>query len=206
MKLGALALLLCATRGAAADSHATIVIDKCMLSVAIDHRVIYRGKPHCKNEPRELDVKVPKSRGVHVRTVNAAYYANGGIWADHDDEFLIPLVAGKRYEIGEGYAVISGETPKKDKHCVGVSRARGSRIEAWNVSHFGEREGPFELTTPSHVGGEHARHELFVHGGERQSEKVITYYRLFTGTYRFHVTRAGRVSLSFTDADLCAAP
>jgi hypothetical protein len=207
MKVAALALLLCPTRLAAADSHATLVIDKCMLSVQIDNRVIYRGKPKCKNEPRELDIKVPRSRGVHVRTNAHLFYASAGFWAEHDDAFLIPLTANKRYEIGEGYAVIAGDTPPKVKHCVEVSRDRGSKLDGWAVTHYGTREGPHDMTTRSVVGGEHPRHELHVSSDAKPADdKVVTYYRLQAGTYRFHVTRAGKVSLSFTDADMCAAP
>jgi len=208
MKLAVAALVLCATRVAAADSHATLVIDKCMLSVEIDRRVVYRGKPMCQNKPRELEIKVPKSRGVHVRTNNAAHYANGGLWVEHDDEFLMPLVAGNRYEIGEGFAYFDHGGPQpKGKHCVGVSRDRGAKFDAWRVSYYGTRDDFFDFTTPSYVGGEHARHELFVSSSVKEHDgKLVEYYRLHAGTYRFHVARGGRISLSFTDADLCATP
>jgi hypothetical protein len=180
---------------------ATLVPEKCLLSIEVGARIVYRGKPHCQNQPSEIVVAIPPSQAVRLRTMNAAFYANGSMWVEHEDELWIPLVAGKRYTVGEGYAVLGDAPPFAGKHCVIVTTARGARFDEWSVEHYGKTFGPFEVTTAATVGGEHARHRLSV--ASARTEVMITYAKLLPGSYQFFVDRRGRISLAYIETDFC---
>ncbi|HEY5928138.1 MAG TPA: hypothetical protein VIV11_40905, partial [Kofleriaceae bacterium] len=64
---------------------ATFVVDRCLLELALDGRVIYRGKPRCRNQESTLPIRIPPSRAALLRKSWHAHYANGGVWAEHDD-------------------------------------------------------------------------------------------------------------------------
>jgi hypothetical protein len=193
------------TRSALATPKATFLPQSCLLSIEVDGRVVYRGKPRCKNKPTAVEVPVPPARAVRVRTRSASFYANGGIWAVHDDELLMPIAA-QRYTIGEGYALFEGGTSPsmQGTHCVKFTSAN-PRYTSWLAWHFADRDGPFAMGDSHAIGHDlNERGVVVLDDKPARDDRRAHYVRLVPGTYQFHVDRRGRISLSYDPVDRCA--
>ncbi|HEY5925134.1 MAG TPA: hypothetical protein VIV11_25805 [Kofleriaceae bacterium] len=182
-----------ADEDAPADTFATFVVDRCLLELALDGRVIYRGKPRCRNKESTLPIRIPPSRAALLRKSWHAHYANGGVWAEHDDEWWIPL-ASHRYRIWEFVEVegqvIDDSTPEPDPHHVTVTAKRGHEA-TWFVTHFGDKSDTYATGETAAIAGNFGGdHSLFV--GKRPG---IRYLRKFPGSYRFVVGR--RITMSY---------
>jgi hypothetical protein len=178
----------------------TLLPEPCVLTIEIDGRIVYRGKPRCKNAPRMIEVPVPRARAARIRTTSAAFYANGGLWTVHDDELWAPLVP-RRYVVGEGYVIFEGASAPtmQGTHCVVVTSS-SPRYRAWRA----HRDGPHPIGHAQSLGGEHNERYLGVITEQEPGRNLHTrYLRLVPGTYAFHVDARGAITLRYDAVDRC---
>jgi hypothetical protein len=178
----------------------TLLPEPCVLTIELDGRVVYRGRPRCKNAPRSIVVPVPPAGAARLRTTAAAFYANGGLWTVHDDELWVPLLP-RKYVVGEGYAMFEGVSAPamQGTHCVSVTSA-SPRYLAWRA----HRDGPHSMGEVRAIGGEHDGRHLGIVGDDPGSAPFTRYLRLVPGTYAFHVDRRGVITMRHDPVDRCA--